>query len=141
MTNYGDGSKPKISLEKRYQQIWQEVLKRGALPKEKIKLSRKLFKQDKNGNLLKSKGEPVPKNFEVYTMLIGLPFPKILIDNLQKVAEKFKVPIIGKIPLSTEAMKSYAKGIPIMEHALEHDSTDPVVNAFKEIIGVINEKW
>jgi len=61
--------------------------------------------------------------------------------GVQKVAEKFKVPIIGKIPLSTEAMKSYAKGVPIMEHRLERDSTDPVVNAFKDIIGVISEKW
>ncbi|MFZ1029072.1 MAG: hypothetical protein WAN66_22960 [Limnoraphis robusta] len=76
-------------LDQRYQTLKQRLLDLDDFPLEFLTTSRNLF--DINN------GEIVPKQFEVWTTLVGLPLPDALTQSFQSLFDQ----IVQKLPNST----------------------------------------
>ncbi len=79
-----------MELELRYQEIQKKLEELSDFPEEELMRSRNLF--DLDGS------QVVPKKFEVWTNLVGLPLPNGLTQNLQTIAKR----IIEKLPATTQ---------------------------------------
>jgi hypothetical protein len=82
-----------MKLEERYQQIQKTIEGYSDFSEKDIAISRQLFHLE--NNLV------VPKNFEVWTSLVGLPLPSDLTQNLQTLAHR----ITEKLPADTRFYK------------------------------------
>ncbi len=75
-----------MELEKRYQDIQKKVEEFSDFSEEELTLSRNLFHLESD--------RFVPKNFEVWTTLVGLPLPTQLTQSFQTIANR----IIEQLP-------------------------------------------
>lgn len=82
-----------MKLEERYQQIQETVEEYSDFSQKDIAISRQLFHLEN--------GLVVPKKFEVWTSLVGLPLPSDLTQNLQTLAHR----ITESLPTDTRFYK------------------------------------
>lgn len=118
-----------MKLEERYQQIQETIEGYADFSEKDIAISRLLFHLE--NNLV------VPKKFEVWTSLVGLPLPSDLTQNLQTLAHQ----ITEKLPTDTRFYKVIPENyhwelfiIKRPDEAVDEESLQKVPELMQEVL-------